>query len=174
MTHAGDPPGGLPVDDDLTPFDRDRAGRALEADEHPAQAAVEDLLRRPLADELELLVVLHEPRHRRLVEVRLRVRVLADDDVTLLEPQDPLRLEPERRCLQVGALLEQRVPDVLGERAREVQLVAELADEANPQRQRLDSGDRHLPGIEVGDALVREVVVGDALHEARAPAARRR
>ena len=70
-------PDDTAVDDDLAALDRDRAGRALEADEHPLEAAVGDLLRRPLADPLELLVVLHEPRHRRLVQVRLGVGVLA-------------------------------------------------------------------------------------------------
>ena len=73
-----------------------RAGRALEADEHPAEAALGDLLRRPLADPVELLVVLHDPGHRRLEQVRLGVGVLADDHVALLEPEDPLRLEAER------------------------------------------------------------------------------
>ena len=34
---------------------------------------------------------------------------------------------------QIGAALEQRVPDVLCVRARQVQLVAELTDEADPQ-----------------------------------------
>ena len=76
--------------------------RALEADEHPAEPAVGDLLRRPLADPVELLVVLHEPRHRRLVQVRLGVGVLADDHVALLEPEDPLRLEAERRGVEVA------------------------------------------------------------------------
>ena len=62
-----------------------------------------------------------------------------DDHVALLEPQDALRLEPERLRVEVGGLLEDRVPDVLGERAREVELVAELADEADPERERRDA-----------------------------------
>ena len=108
------------VDDDLAALDRNRAGRALEADEHPLEAALGDLLGRPLADQVELLVVLHDPRHRRLEQVRLGVGVLADDHVALLEAEDPLRLEPERLRVEVGGLLEERVPHVLGVRAREV------------------------------------------------------
>ena len=63
--------------------------------------------------------------------------------------------------IEVGAALEERVPEVLAERAREVELVAELADEADPQRERRDAGDRDLLGVEVLERLGREVDVGE-------------
>ena len=120
---------------------RESPGRALEADEHPPEPALGDLLGRPLADEVRL-VGLHDPRHRRLEQVRLGVGVLAHDHVPLLEAEDPLGLETERRGPEIGAALEQRVPHVLGVRARQVQLVAELADESDPQPEGGDARDR--------------------------------
>ena len=164
MAHARDPPRRLAADHDLAALYRDRAGRALEADEHPLEAAVCDLLGRPFPDPVELLVVLHEPWHRRLVQVRLGIGVLAHDHVALLEPQDPLGLEAERLRIEIGGLLEDRVPHVLGERTRKVELVAELADEADAQRERRHAGDRDVLRVEVGEAVGREVVVGDPLH----------
>ena len=70
------------------------------------------------------------------MEVRLGVGVLTDDHMALLETEDSLGLEPERRDVEVASLLEQRVPDVIRVRAREVELVAELADEADPECER--------------------------------------
>ena len=143
------------VDDDLAALDRDRAGRALEADEHPAEAAVGDLLRRPLADPLELLVVLDEPRHRRLEQVRLGVGVLARRSRGPSRAGGSAAARGRTARRRGRRPLEERVPDVLGERAREVELVAELADEADPQRERGHAGDRDVLGVEVREALVR-------------------
>ncbi len=100
-----------------------------------------------------VLVELDRPRHRRAERSRLGVGVLADDDVLLLQAQDPLRLEPERADPLRLAGLQQRVPDVLAVRRREVDLVAELADEADPQQQRVDAGDAALARVEVGERL---------------------
>jgi hypothetical protein len=80
--------------------------------------------------------------------------------VHLLQAEHPLRLEPERPDAEVGPALEDRVPDVLAVRAREVDLVAELADEADPQEQRRDAGDQRLLGVEVPERVRREVEVG--------------
>src|SRR5262249_54479466 len=132
---ARDSPGGLPADDDLTALERDLARRALEAGKHPPEPTFGHLLGRPLAGE-GVLVSLEGPGHRGFEQVRLRVGVLADDHVTLLEAEDALRLEPEGTRTEVGAALQDLVPHVLGMRAREVQLVAELADEADAQRER--------------------------------------
>ena len=96
------------------------------------------VLERPAADEVLLLVELDDPRHRGAVGRRLRVGVLADDHVQLLQAQDALRLEPERPRAPAA---DQRVPHVLAVGGREVDLVADLADEADPQEQRVDAGD---------------------------------
>ena len=88
------------------------------------------MLDRKLADEV-VLVHLRQPRHRRGEEVRLGVGVLSDDDVPLLESQDPLGLEPEG----TGAFGDEAVPQKLGGWARTVKLVSELADEADPERE---------------------------------------
>ena len=99
-------------------------------------------LERPAADEVLLLVELDDPRHRGAERRRLGVGVLADEDVQLLQAQDALRLEPERPQAVLGARLEQRVPEVLAVRGREVDLVADLADEADPHDQARHAGDR--------------------------------
>src|SRR5205807_5675088 len=109
-----------------------------------AVAAFRDVLERPLADEV-VLVELDDPGHVRAQRVRLGVGVLADDDVLLLESQDPLRLEAERLRAEVGPALEQRVPQVLAVDAREVELIAELPDEADAQEQAGDARDVSLP-----------------------------
>src|SRR5207244_8420046 len=83
------------VDDDLTALRRDGAVRHLEADEPLAEAALPDVLERPLADEVVLLE-LDDPGHAGLERVRLGVGVLADDDVRFLEPEHALPLAPER------------------------------------------------------------------------------
>src|SRR5207245_1233481 len=70
-----------------------------------------------------------------LEHIRLGIRVLADEDVHLLEPENPLRFEPERTDVEIGAALEQRVPQVLAVRRREVELVAELADGADQKEE---------------------------------------
>ena len=89
--------------------------------------------------------------------VRLGVGVLADDDVLLLEAQDALRLEPERPHV---AVRQQRVPEVLAVGRGAVDLVAELAGEADPQDQALDPGDAAGPPVEVAERLRRAVEIG--------------
>ena len=120
------------------------------------------VLERPLADEVLLLVELDDPRHRGAERRRLGVGVLADEDVHLLQAQDPLRLEPERPQPERLAGAQQRVPDVLAVGRREVDLVADLADEPDPQDQALHPGDHALLAVEVGERLVGAVEIGDA------------
>ena len=72
------------------------------------------------------------------------------------------------------AVLEERVPDVLAVRAREVDLVAELADEADAQDQRGHAGDVGVLRVEVGEGLVRDVDVAQPLHQAARVRAGRR
>ncbi len=50
-------------------------------------------------------------------------------------------------------------------RARQVQLVAELADEADAQAERRHSCDLQVPRVEIREGVVRHVRVGDALHQ---------
>ena len=115
-----------------------------------------DLRERPLPDEV-VLVELDDPGHVRAQRVGLRIGVLPDDDVLLFEPEDPLCFETERLRAKIGAALEQRVPEVLGADAREVELVAELADESDPERQTRHAGNRCLPRVEVLEPFRRNV-----------------
>src|SRR5439155_10469348 len=122
-------PGRAAVEHDLAALGGNDAVLHLEADEQVAEAALAHVLERTLADEVVLLE-LDDPGHVRLEGVRLGVGVLADDDVHLLQPQDALRLEAKGADLELGPEREDRVPEVLGVGARDVDLVAELADEA--------------------------------------------
>ena len=68
------------------------------------------------------------------------------------------------------ARLEQRVPEVLAVGGGAVDLVAELADEADPQDQARHAGDRRVLAVEVLERLVGAVEVGDLVPGSRAPA----
>src|SRR4051794_32754962 len=119
-----------PVLDDLRAFLRQRPVRNREADEPLLDPALLDEFDSPLADEVVLLL-LDDPRHAGRQEIRLGVGVLADDHVRLLEAQHALGLEPERD----RALRNQSVPQMFRSTRRAVQLVPELADKADPQRE---------------------------------------
>src|SRR5207245_7861104 len=127
---------------------RHDAVRHLAADQLLAEAALLHVLERPFADEV-VLVELRDPGHAGLEHVRLGIGVLADEDVHLLEPQDALWLEPERTDPEIRAVLEQGVPEVFAVRAREVQLVAELADEPDAQDQARYPRDNRFLRVEV-------------------------
>ena len=88
-------PAGRPSIDDLGALGREHVLLHREADEPLLLLALREVLERELPDEV-VLVQLRQPGHVRRVEVRLRVRVLADDDVALLEAEHTLRLEAER------------------------------------------------------------------------------
>src|SRR5919109_4784685 len=152
------------LDHHLAALRRHAAVLHLEADQLLAIAAGADVLEGPLADEV-VLVELDDPRHVRLERVRLGVGVLADEDVHLLEAQDALRLETERPDAEVLATLEDRVPHVFAVGTGEVELVAELADEADPQHERRHPADAALPGVEVRERLVRNVEIREPAHE---------
>ena len=120
------------------------------------------VLERPLADEV-VLVELDDPRHARLEDVRLGVGVLADEDVHLLEAEDPLRLEPERPDAEVGARAR-------GSRPRRARRTGSGSGSRSRARRRSRcAGCRDgTPAtcaclrVEVGKRLVRDVEVGEA------------
>src|SRR3990172_5791903 len=125
---ARDPAGGQALDDDLRAFGGENVFLHRKAAEPLLLLALREVLERVLADEV-VLVELREPRHPGRVEVRLRVGVLPDDDVPLLEPENALRLEAER----TRALGHEPAPQILAGGAREVELVPELAGGTRPQ-----------------------------------------
>ncbi|MNZ40296.1 hypothetical protein D3C78_578090 [compost metagenome] len=98
------------------------------------------------------------------------VGVLADDHVALLQAQQALGLDAERADLVLRAGLHQRIPQVFAVARRHVDLVAQLADEADPQQACRDAGDRALAHRQVGEGFRAEVDVGAQLaqHVARA------
>ena len=126
------------------------------------------MLECPLAHEI-VLVELDDPGHVRLERIRLGVGVLADENVHFLQAKDTLRLESEWANSEVLAPLEDRVPDVLAVRAREVKLIAQLAHEADPEDERRHARDACLARVEVAERLIRDVHVRKPLHEVASP-----
>src|SRR5262245_62067815 len=90
---------------------------------------------RPLADK-ERLALADRPAHRRLIGMGQAIGILTDDDMPLLEPHHALRLDPERLDAEGCARGRQRVPERFAQARRRVDLVAELADEADPEHAR--------------------------------------
>src|SRR5580704_15762838 len=127
---AGDP---RPVDDLARLGRHHRAVLRLQPDQPGAGQAI--LLVLPgqlgLAQEV-VLVELDRPVKPRAEAAGQAVGVLADDKVALLKAQDALGLHPERRDPEVGAAVHQRLPDVQPVPGRDVQLVRQLAGEADP------------------------------------------
>ena len=72
---------------------------------------------------------------------RQTIGVLADDEVALLEPHHPLRLDAEGRDAEVRPGGEQRVPQSLAGHRRHVHLVAQFADETDAQHAGRNTGD---------------------------------
>ena len=90
------------------------------------------------------------------------VRVLPNDEVTFLQPHDPLRLDTERPDSEIGAGVEECLPHVQPVRGRNVDLVAQLAGETNPPHEAVgDAGHSGSAHMHVWERIVREV---DALH----------
>src|ERR671912_672698 len=116
---------------DLARFRGDqRAVVRLQADE--PKAAVALALPRQLGLAREVALV--QPDHTAeayIVGSREPVGVLAHDEVSLLQAQDALRLYAEGPNAEVGAALHERLPDVQPVGGRHVDLVAELAGEAD-------------------------------------------
>src|SRR5215469_13241292 len=127
---GGDPPGDHgPVHDQAGLLRHYRSVDRLQPDQPgPAGALPGEL---GLADEV-VLVQLDRPVQPGAEAPGQAVGVLADDEVALLQPQDPLGLDAERGRAQVPAVLQQRLPDVQPVAGRDVQLVAHLAGEADP------------------------------------------
>ena len=105
-----------------------------------------------------VLVELDRPVQRRAEAAGQAVGVLAHDEVALLQAQDALGLHPERRDPQVGAAVHQRLPDVQPVPGRHVQLVRQLAGEADPpQHAPVHPGDPAGAHLHVAERLVRQV-----------------
>src|SRR5262249_22265651 len=105
---------------------------------------------RTLADE-ERLALRDGPGHVGLVRVGEAIRVLADDDVALLEAQHALGLDAEGPDAQRLSSFHEGVPHMLAEVRGHVDLVAELADEADAQQAAGYAGNRRHPDSEIGE-----------------------
>src|SRR5712675_1644432 len=158
---AGDP---RPVDDLARLGRHHRAVLRLQPDQPGARQAILVVLPGQLGlTEEVVLVELDRPVQSRAEAAGQAVGVLTHDEVALLQPQDALGLHPERRDPQVGAAVHQRLPDVQPVAGRDVQLVAELAGEADPpQHAPVHPGDPAGPHLHVAERLVRQVdTLGD-------------
>ena len=129
------------------------------------------VLERPLAHEV-VLVELDDPGHVRLERVRLRVGVLPDEDVHLLEAEDALRLEAERPDAEVGARARGSCP----RRARRTGSGSGARSRARRRSRSAGAGRerrRRAPRFasRYPKRLVRDVEVGEPAHELAGPRA---
>src|SRR5215218_11262779 len=144
---------------DLARFRGDqRAVVRLQADE-PPRAALDLALPHQLGLAREVILV--QPDHASeayIVGSREPVGVLTYDQVSLLEAQDALRLYAEWPYTEVRAALHERLPDVQPVGGRHVDLVAELAGEADaPHETIVHAGDTSGADPHVGEGLRGEV-----------------
>src|SRR5215211_5753041 len=144
---------------DLARFRGDqRAVVRLQADE-PPRAALDLALPHQLG--LAREVVLVQPDHASeayIVGSREPVGVLTYDQVSLLQAQDALRLYAEWPYTEVRAALHERLPDVQPVGGRHVDLVAELAGEADaPHKTVVHASDTSGADPHVGEGVRREV-----------------
>ena len=155
------PAGVAALVDDHRALGRHVAVGEREADQRGRRRPLGVVLERPLADEVLLLVELDDPRHRGAERRRLRVGVLADEDVHLLQAQDPLGLQPERpqpvRLAGLDAARPRgarRRPTGSGSRSRPRRRTRSAGSGTH-------AGDRRLLAVEVRERLVGAVEVGD-------------
>ena len=149
---ARDPADVAAVADDRRPFGGHGRADHLETCEDVARPALSGRGECVPPDEVGALA-LDQPAHRRTARIGQGVGVLADDGVLLLEPEHPLGLHAEGPDPGVRARRHQGVPQVRGLVGRDVELVGQLADEADAQDGRRDPGDEALAGVEVAHAL---------------------
>ena len=81
------------------------------------------------------------------------IRILADDDMALLQPQHALGLDAEGLYASGAAGGHQRIPQRLALARRDMDLIAELADEPDAEQ----------PGRYAGDAAEAHAHVGEGL-----------
>src|SRR6266852_3882616 len=115
----------------LATFDR-KAHQPLE------RAMLLKVDQRPAPEKIRL-VQLDDPGQACRVGCREGIRVLADDEVLLLEAQDSLGFEAEGGDAEVVARLHQLVPEVHAVGARRMDLVTQLAHEADAQDEDRDA-----------------------------------
>src|SRR5207245_8765569 len=130
------------------------------------------LLRAERVPALERLVHLHREAETRLEGIVLRRQILAPEPIALLQTEGIERAQTARDQPVLHAGLPEEVPDARAHLDRTVELPSELADVADPLRERGDLADRQLAHRHVRERLVRQVGVGDGrqdLARARAP-----
>src|SRR5262245_7217445 len=80
-----------------------------------------------------VLVELDDPGQVGFERVRKGVGIDSGKQVLLFQAQEPLRLDAERNQPEVGSCTDNRFPDVQSIVTGNMNFVAQLADEANPQ-----------------------------------------
>ncbi len=142
----------------------DHGRRVVEEEGREPPDRIAPALQCRLADETGLVAADGEADSR-LVRIVLVGHVDAPGPVTLLQPQGVEGGAPGRDRSEVPAGLPERVPEPEAEVGGGVQLPAQLADVAQAQGRDRDVADVGLPGAEVAERLVREVVRRERLDE---------
>src|SRR5215210_731905 len=134
-----------------------RAVVRLQSDEPKADVALALPLQLGLAGEV-VFVQLDHKAETHIVGSCEPVGVLAHDEVALLQAQDALCLDAEGQDSQVRAALYERLPHVQPGGCGHVDLVAELAGEADPpHKATVDAGYARLANPQIGEDFRRKI-----------------
>src|SRR5262249_20772462 len=138
----------------------------------------DELARQPLgvldldgaAADVEWLGLADRPGHVGLVGMREAIGILADDDVTLFQTENALRLDAEGTDALRLAGFHERVPDMLATMRGHVDLVAELTNESHTQQTTRHARHGTQAHAQIWECLWREIDIGAKLlqHRARA------
>src|ERR1700722_5296521 len=152
-----------PVDDGIA-FSRNDAVEHLETDQPLPERLFLRSQQRRAADEV-FLVELDGPPHVGLERIRERVRIVARDDVQLLEPQNALRLDAKWGNAEIAAGIKQRIPQMLAVLGGKMQLVADLSDKTDPHEQHRYPSDAAMGRVQVPKGLGGEIDVAQPLQQ---------
>src|SRR5579862_22654 len=133
-----------------------QVARELESDQRLAARTLRNDGETALADE-ELLVHLDRPGHIELERIGDAVGVLADDDVSLLEPQHALRLHTEGPDPVSTTRLVERAPQLSAVLRGRVDLIAQLAHEPDAHEAAGYRGDERLAHAQIRECALLEI-----------------
>ena len=146
-------------------FFRERPGIAFGKND-PNKASFQrfsfDDLKASCPDE-KRFVLAQRPLDVRFVGIGQRIRVLADNQMTLFETQKTLCLHAEGPDPHGFTRLEKRVPDVTARSGRNMNLETLLADKTDAHQQRGNVRDVGFPYSQVRKMLTCQVEVGQRL-----------
>src|ERR1017187_5056135 len=134
----------------------------FEADQQLPWPAAPQNLQTALSHEKRLLQG-HRPRGMRLEWIREAIRILAHDEVALLQTQHALRLDAERAQALRRPGSGQRAPDIRGIAGSNMNFIAKFADESDAQQPRRDTANSAAAHALIRKLRIAEIQIGQRL-----------